>query len=117
MSGDAVDNELSMTINSLHYNAWLQSQPSLTAGSVLESGGTSRSRSLATGPGTMYSFPAMLTGTLRLSNGGLGPLSDSRPQIAATLGREGFATAGFNSNRFLLTHFAYVVGFDAFGGY
>jgi arylsulfatase A-like enzyme len=71
----------------------------------------------ATGPGTTPSFPAMLTGTLPLSHGGLGPLTADRPRVAELLREEGFATGGFHSNPFLSTHFNYDRGFDEFEDY
>jgi arylsulfatase A-like enzyme len=74
-------------------------------------------RAFATGPGTTPSFPAMLSGTMPLSYGGLGPLSDDRPRVAEFLGREGYQTAAFHCNPFLSTHFAYDAGFDTFEDY
>ncbi|MFB6151434.1 MAG: sulfatase-like hydrolase/transferase [Haloarculaceae archaeon] len=74
-------------------------------------------RAFATGPGTTPSFPALLTGTMPLSYGGLGPLSADRPRVAANLRDAGYATGGFQCNPFLSTHFDYDVGFDAFEDY
>lgn len=71
----------------------------------------------ATGPGTSPSFPALLTGTMPLSYGGLGPLSPDRPRVATHLREEGYDTAGFQCNPFLSEHFEYHVGFDTFEDY
>ena len=74
-------------------------------------------RAFATGPGTTPSFPALLTGQLPLSENGLGPLTDEDPRVAEMLAEEGYATAGFQCNPFLSTHFGYDVGFDTFEDY
>jgi arylsulfatase A-like enzyme len=74
-------------------------------------------RAFATGPGTTPSFPALLTGRLPLSDGGLGPLSADRPRVAGLLREAGYATGGFQCNPFLSAHFGYDVGFDAFEDY
>lgn len=71
----------------------------------------------ATGPGTTPSFPALLTGTLPLSYGGLGPLTDERPRVGTGLRNAGFATGGFQCNPFLSNHFNYEVGYDTFEDY
>lgn len=117
MSGGTVDNVLFVSVDSLRYDTWQSLQPSLTAGPTLESEGTSFSRAFATGPGTVSSFPGMLTGTLPLSHGGIGPLRESRPRVASELQRQGYATAGFHSNPFLSENFNYDVGFDRFHDY
>ncbi|WP_435156846.1 sulfatase [Haladaptatus sp. DFWS20] len=70
-----------------------------------------------TGPGTTPSFPAMLTGTMPLSYGGLGPLRDDRPRLARELGKNGLATAGYHCNPFLSSYFNYELGFDQFEDY
>ncbi len=59
----------------------------------------------------------MLTGTLPLSYGGLGPLTDERPRVASNLRDAGLTTGGFQSNPFLSRHFNYNVGFDIFEDY
>ncbi|WP_435196361.1 sulfatase-like hydrolase/transferase [Natronomonas sp. EA1] len=71
----------------------------------------------ATGPGTTPSFPALLTGTLPLSYGGMGPLSDDRPRVSEFISEAGLKTAGFQCNPFLSTHFNYDRGFDRFEDY
>lgn len=71
----------------------------------------------STGPGTTPSFPAMLTGTMPLSYGGLGPLTDERPRVSKQLRDGGVNTAGFQCNPFLSSHFNYDVGFDTFEDY
>ena len=119
MSQDSreVDNVLLVTCDSLRYDTWKQMQDTLVAGPRLEQTGVSFERAFATGPGTTPSFPAMLTGTLPLSYGGLGPLTAERPSVASLLGDRGFATGGFHSNPFLSTHFNYDRGFDEFEDY
>ncbi|NUB91496.1 sulfatase [Haloterrigena sp. SYSU A121-1] len=78
---------------------------------------TSFSRAFATGPGTTPSFPAMLTGTLPLSYGGLGPLSEARPRVGEQLQKGDKTTAAFQCNPFLSTHFNYDRGYDTFEDY
>ena len=111
--GVTVENVLLVTVDSLRYDA---TGPAET----LESLGTSGEwfeHAYATGPGTTPSFPAMLTGTLPLSHGGLGPLADDRPRVAEQLRSAGLRTGGFQCNPFLSTHFAYDEGFDEFEDY
>jgi len=74
-------------------------------------------RAFATGPGTTPSFPALLSGTMPLSYGGLGPLSTDRPRVSSFLAESGYGTAGFQCNPFLSTHFEYDRGFDTFEDY
>jgi arylsulfatase A-like enzyme len=112
-----VENILLVTIDSLRYDTWLDHLPDLCTSSELAAEGVSFERAFATGPGTSPSFPGLLTGTYSLSHGGLGPLTDSRPRVAAELREQGLATGGFHSNPFLSTHFEYDVGFDEFHDY
>lgn len=79
--------------------------------------GVSFESAFATGPATAVSFPGILTGTLPLSCGGLGPLDESRPRLASEMQEAGFQTGGFQSNPFLSHHFNYDVGFDTFEDY
>ena len=74
-------------------------------------------RAFATGPGTSPSFPAMLTGTLPLSYGGLGPLTEQRPKVVESLKSDRLATGGFQCNPFLSRFFNYDEGFDRFEDY
>jgi len=108
-----VENVLLVTIDSLRYDA---TEPAETLLSLGETGEWFE-HAYATGPGTTPSFPAMLTGTLPLSYGGLGPLTDNRPRVAAELHAAGLRTGGFQCNPFLSTHFAYDYGFDSFEDY
>jgi arylsulfatase A-like enzyme len=112
-----VENVLLVTIDSLRYDTWREMSPSLAAAPRLQSEGLEFARAFATGPGTTTSFPGMLTGTLPLSHGGLGPLTESRPRVAAEFRRRGFRTGGFHSNPYLSTHFAYDTGFTSFEDY
>lgn len=75
------------------------------------------SKAFATGPGTSPSFPALLTGTMPLSYGGLGPLREDRPRVSSQLQSAGLETAGFQCNPFLSRHFNYDHGFDTFHDY
>jgi arylsulfatase A-like enzyme len=59
----------------------------------------------------------MLTGTLPLSYGGLGPLTDQRPRISAKLQHARLTTGAFQCNPFLSTHFNYDIGYDEFEDY
>lgn len=112
------ENTLLVTVDSLRYDStpFLSEQPNSTIGSLADSG-TSFSRAFATGPGTTPSFPAMLTGTMPLSYGGLGPINTYRPRISTNLQNAGLSTGGFHCNPFLSTHFNYDVGYDEFEDY
>ncbi|MFD1597929.1 sulfatase [Halobellus rarus] len=112
-----VENVLLITIDSLRYDTYQEMQPSLPSIADLESEGRSCSHAFATGPGTTTSFPGILTGTLPLSHGGLGPLAPSRPRIASELRDRGFETGGFHSNPYLSSYFHYDEGFDSFEDY
>jgi arylsulfatase A-like enzyme len=112
-----IENVLLVTVDSLRYDTWVDMRSSLTAARELEAAGTSFEQAYATGPGTSPSFPGLLTGTLPLSHGGLGPLAPSRPRIATELQRRGLRTGGFHSNPFLSTHFNYDEGFETFSDY
>lgn len=106
-------NVLLLTVDSLRFD----STPYLNESGLSESSTVSFSQSFATGPGTTPSFPALLTGTLPLSYGGLGPLSASRPRVSTRLAGDGRATGAFQCNPFLSTHFNYDVGYDEFTDY
>lgn len=111
------DNILLVTIDSLRLDATDRME---VGEEWLDKGDTSRvsfSRAFATGPGTTPSFPAMLTGTLPLSHGGLGPLREDRPRVSQELRERGLHTSGFQCNPFLSTHFDYDVGYDTFEDY
>lgn len=112
-----VENILLITVDSLRYDLTLTQDPQLSAIDRLSEDGVSFEHAYATGPGTTPSFPAMLTGTLPLSYGGLGPLTDERPRVASNLRDAGLTTGGFQSNPFLSRHFNYDVGFDIFEDY
>jgi len=116
-TGGGVENILLITVDSLRYDLTLTSDPQLSAIEELSEDGVVFEYAYATGPGTTPSFPAMLTGTLPLSYGGLGPLSDERPRVASDLRDAGLTTGGFQSNPFLSRHFNYDVGFDTFEDY
>lgn len=110
---EGAENVLLVTVDSLRLDRYDRTTiPGTTAEEVV-----AFDRAFATGPGTTPSFPAMLTGTLPLSYGGLGPLQEARPQVASRLRRRGLTTGGFQSNPFLSRHFNYDVGFDRFEDY
>lgn len=106
-------NVLLITVDSLRFD----STPGNNKSGLSESSTVSFSRAFATGPGTTPSFPALLTGTLPLSYGGLGPLAKSRPRVSTHLAEAGRATGAFQCNPFLSTHFNYDVGYDEFTDY
>jgi len=111
-----VENVLLLTVDSLRSDSMPEDDRESTL-AELDRSATSFSRAFATGPGTTPSFPALLTGTLPLSYGGLGPLTDDRPRASARLGEAGLTTAGFQCNPFLSAHFNYDVGYDTFEDY
>lgn len=105
-------NVLFVTVDSLRYDAteWFDVDGYLDDALSFD-------RAYATGPGTTPSFPGMLTGTMPLSYGGLGPLSADRPRLATNLRDAGLATSAFQCNPFLSTHFDYDTGFETFEDY
>lgn len=114
------DNVLLLTVDSVRAD----SVPLFSDGTLrtetlrrLSEDGVSFDSAFATGPATAYSFPGILTGTLPLSHGGLGPLDDERPRLSRWLRDAGFRTGGFQSNPFLSRHFNYDDGFDRFEDY
>ncbi|PSQ18864.1 sulfatase [Halobacteriales archaeon QS_8_69_26] len=118
----APENVVLVTVDSLRFDRVLPERdptdPELApAIEALAEEGVAFSRAYATGPGTTPTFPALLTGTLPLSYGGLGPLSDDRPRMAANLRAAGLDTSGFQCNPFLSATFGYDRGFDAFEDY
>jgi len=115
-----VENVLLVTIDSLradHFGQNASIEPATENIEILAKDGQSFDRAFATGPGTTPSFPAMLTGTLPLSYGGLGPLSDERPRVSTKLQDTGLTTGGFQCNPFLSNHFNYDIGYEAFEDY
>lgn len=115
-----VENVLLITIDSLrkdHFGQNASVESTTENIEIAARDGFSFKRAFATGPGTTPSFPAMLTGTLPLSYGGLGPLSDERPRVSTELRNAGLATGGFQCNPFLSNHFNYDIGYDAFEDY
>ena len=106
-------NVLLLTVDSLRYD----STPDVNKSVLSESSIVSFSQAFATGPGTTPSFPALLTGTLPLSYGGLGPLIESRPRMGTRIAEAGHTTGAFQCNPFLSTHFNYDIGYDNFNDY
>jgi len=84
---------------------------------ALAADGVSFDSAFATGPATAFSFPGILTGTLSLSHGGVGPLESDRPRLSRWMRNTGIETAGFQSNPFLSSHYNYDEGFDTFEDY
>lgn len=113
------DNILLVTVDSLRADAVGNPISRSAMGCLPEFArdGIAFTRAFATGPGTSPSFPAVLCGSLPLSYGGLGPLSASRPRLAAYLSEAGFRTGGFHCNPFLSRFFHYDQGFDRFVDY
>lgn len=115
-----VENVLLVTIDSLRADHFGQNASVESATENMETAagdGLSFDRAFATGPGTTPSFPAILTGTLPLSYGGLGPLIDERPRVSTKLQNAGLTTGGFQCNPFLSNHFNYDIGYDTFEDY
>lgn len=121
MSGKEGDgdpsNVLLITVDSLRADHIKHPNVSISALVSLLEDGVSFERAFATGPGTTPSFPAILTGTMPLSYGGLGRLGSERPRVSSYLRETGFATGGLQSNPFLARHFGYNVGYDKFKDY
>jgi arylsulfatase A-like enzyme len=71
-------------------------------------------RCYANGPGTPWSFPALLASRYAGSTDGLGipDTNDSRPTLAEVLQREGYSTAGFTDNRFASSDYHYDRGME-----
>ncbi|HUW14840.1 MAG TPA: sulfatase [Anaerolineae bacterium] len=69
------------------------------------------SRAFATGPRTTESFPAILASTYPLAFGGTFTLPEHLRTLAEVLAQQGYATAAFHSNPFLLSEFGYGRGF------
>ncbi|MCO8265168.1 sulfatase-like hydrolase/transferase, partial [Haloferax sp. AB510] len=114
------DNVLLLTVDSVrkdHLPLSTGNQSQTPAIDELIEDGVSFDSAFATGPATAVSFPGILTGTLPLSCGGLGPLDESRPRLSVQMNKAGFETGGFQSNPFLSHHFNYDVGFDEFKDY
>lgn len=113
-----VRNVLLVTVDSLRFDAAARlASERDSALSMLAAEGVWFSQAFTTGPGTTSSFPGILTGTLPLSHGGLGPLSSTRPRLSEAFQRAGYDTGGFQCNPFLSTHFNYDRGFETFEDY
>jgi arylsulfatase A-like enzyme len=69
---------------------------------------------VANGPGTPWSFPALLASRYAASTKGFGiPSSDDQhPTLAEVLSRKGFSTGGFTDNRFASSAYNYDRGID-----
>ena len=70
-------------------------------------------RAFANGPGTIQSFPAILTSTYFLMHGGV-RLLPHHTTLADVLSEHGFRTAAFHSNPFLSKSLGWDKGFDEF---
>lgn len=115
-----VENVLLLTIDSLrtdHLSLFGHTEAHDSHISKLGETRLSFSQAYATGPGTTPSFPALLTGTMPLSYGGMGPLTADRPRVSENLRHAGLTTAGFQCNPFLSTYFNYDQGFTQFEDY
>ena len=113
---NVIQNVLLITIDSLRADH-SQKLSNDTVMNTVDEFDLSFQQAFATGPGTTPSFPAMLTGTLPLSYGGLGPLSTDRPRMSTKLKQQGLTTSAFQCNPFLSSHFSYDVGYDTFEDY
>jgi arylsulfatase A-like enzyme len=72
-------------------------------------------RCYANGPGTPWSFPALLGGRYSASTEGFGIpcANDPRPTLAEVLQKKGYVTAGFTDNRFASSEYNYDRGMDS----
>ena len=114
------DNVLLVTVDSLRKDAFEKyiNEADNSVVKKINSDGVSFNRAYATGMGTNSSFPALLTGTMPLSYGGLGPLNPNRPRISSNLKEQGIdSTGGFQCNPFLSRFFNYDEGYDSFEDY
>ena len=77
--------------------------------------GCEYTRCYANGPGTPWSFPALLGGRYSAASDGFGipGEDDPRPTLAEVLRDEGYATAGFTDNRFASSDYNYDRGIDS----
>ncbi|MBV0925214.1 sulfatase-like hydrolase/transferase [Halomicroarcula limicola] len=112
-----VENVLLLTIDSLRADYVPDREDGSSTIAAVASTGVRFSSAFATGSGTGPSFPGILTGTLPLSFGGLGPLNRERPRMSSNLHNAGLSTGGFQTNPFLSAHFNYDVGFGRFEDY
>ncbi|TKX40352.1 sulfatase [Halorubrum sp. CGM4_25_10-8A] len=113
-----VKNVLLITVDSLRMDSIPEEDTQVTLfEEIIDGPSVSFESVFATGPGTTPSFPAMLTGTMPLSYGGLGPLLDTRPKLASYLQKSDLETAGFQCNPFLSNYFNYDIGYDVFKDY
>ena len=72
------------------------------------------SQAISNGPYTKSSFPSILTSTYSRMYPDMLRISDSRISIAEVLKKNGYKTAGFNTNPLLSRFFFYNKGFDYF---
>lgn len=84
-----------------------------TLDSVAESGGACTT-AMATGTGTLLSFPGILTSSYPLMYGGYAQLTEDRTPIASIFRRHGYATLGVNTNAQLHPNFGWDRGFDVY---
>ena len=68
----------------------------------------------ATGPGTPYSFPSILTSTYPLDYMGPRQIGKPRVMISQVLKEQGYSTAAFHSSAYLSSFFGYDQGWDFF---
>lgn len=68
----------------------------------------------ATGPGTPYSFPSILTSTYPLDYKGPRKIEKPRIMLSQVLKEQGYTTAAFHSSAYLSSFFGYDRGWDFF---
>lgn len=76
--------------------------------------GASCETTMATGTGTLLSFPGILTSSYPLMYGGYARLTDDRVPIASVFRSQGYATLGVNTNAQLHPTFGWDRGFDVY---
>lgn len=84
-----------------------------TLDSISESGGECTT-AMATGTGTLLSFPGILTSSYPLMYGGYAQLTEDRVPIASAFRREGYTTIGVNTNAQLHPSFGWDQGYDVY---
>jgi arylsulfatase A-like enzyme len=110
-------NVLLITIDGLRYDRLsgngYDRQTSPTLDSLAEAGGACTT-AMATGTGTLLSFPGILTSSYPLMYGGYAQLTEDRVPIASEFHKQGYATLGINTNAQLHPSFGWDRGYDVY---
>lgn len=110
-------NVLLLTVDGLRYdrlsNAGYE-RPTTPTLDDLASEGARCTNAISTGPGTLLSFPGILTSSYPLMYGGYAQLTDRRQSLAAAFRDRGYSTVGINTNAHLHRRFGWDEGFDVY---